>query len=323
MIRRASPRSVAPDTSGLPVSSSAFTVGNWWQMRHAILGAGGIGGLLAGALARSGSEVVLLLRPETLARYPGRLTVESAVLGNFEAEVPAVSQLDRTVDVLWVATKATQLEAALALAPVDRVGEATVIPFLNGVDHVAFLRTRYPNVTAGAIRVESERVSPTLFRQSSPFLHVELAGAEAAQAELRLAGLDCRARADELSLLWDKLAFLAPFALATAALDVPMGVARQDDRFLGCREEALAIARAEGAQIDDDALRKLHEGAPAETRSSMQKDLAAGREPELDAIAGPILRGGRGHRIATDNTEELADLVRARAPRPEAVDSPL
>ena len=34
-------------------------------MRHAVLGAGGIGGLLAAAPARTGAEVTLLLRPET------------------------------------------------------------------------------------------------------------------------------------------------------------------------------------------------------------------------------------------------------------------
>ena len=35
-------------------------------MRHAILGAGGIGGLLGAALARAGADVVLLVRPEAL-----------------------------------------------------------------------------------------------------------------------------------------------------------------------------------------------------------------------------------------------------------------
>jgi 2-dehydropantoate 2-reductase len=281
-------------------------------MRHAVLGGGGIGGLLAGALARSGTEVVLLLRPETLARYPGRLTVESAVLGNFEVEVPAVPLLDRPVDVVWIATKATQLEAALALAPVDQVGAAVVIPLLNGVDHVGLLRAHYRHVTAGAVRVESERISPTLIRQSSPFLRFELAGAQTAQDELRQAGIECHARDDELSLLWDKLAFLAPVALTTSALDAPLGTAREDPRLAGCREEALEVARAEGAHVDGDAVRKLHEGAPAPMRSSMQKDLEAGREPELDAIAGPILRGGRQHGLPTESTQQLADQVRAR-----------
>src|SRR5437660_12710682 len=97
-------------------------------MRHAILGAGGIGGLLGGALARAGGDVVLLIRPEALARYDGRLALESVVLGDFEVEVPAAPGLDRDVDVLWVTTKSVQLEASLALAPPERVGGAVVIP---------------------------------------------------------------------------------------------------------------------------------------------------------------------------------------------------
>jgi 2-dehydropantoate 2-reductase len=86
-------------------------------MRHAFVGAGGIGGLLGAALARKGADVLLLLRSETLAGYGGRLAVESAVLGDFEVGVPAASGLDSEVDVLWVATKAMHLEPALALRP--------------------------------------------------------------------------------------------------------------------------------------------------------------------------------------------------------------
>jgi 2-dehydropantoate 2-reductase len=110
-------------------------------------------------------------------------------------------------------------------------------------------------------------------------------------------------------LLWAKLAFLAPVALATSALDGPLGAVKGDDRYLGCLDEVIEVARAEGAQIDDRALRNVVVKAPAGIRSSMQKDVAAGRRPELDAIAGPIQRGGRRHGIPTPNTDELARLV--------------
>jgi 2-dehydropantoate 2-reductase len=280
-------------------------------MRHAVLGAGGIGGLLAAALARSGEEVVLLLRPETLSRFPRRLNVESVVLGNFEVEVAAASTLDRQPDALWFATKATQLEEAWALTSPTHVGESPVIPLLNGVDHLALLRTRYANVVAGAIRVESERPSPWFIRQSSPFLRVEMAGAEPIQDALRAAGIDCRSSDDEVSLLWDKLVFLAPIALATTAAAAPLGAVREDDRFAGARDEAIAAAHAEGAKIDASAIRALHEQAPAAMRSSMQKDVEAGQPPELDAIAGPIIRAGERHRFPTSNTSALAAAIRA------------
>jgi 2-dehydropantoate 2-reductase len=278
-----------------------------------VLGAGGIGGLIGGGLARSGSDVLLILRQETLATYDGRLTVESVVLGDFEVSVPAAPELDREIDVLWVTTKATTLRSALPLAPREAVGSATVIPLMNGVDHVALLRERYTHVVAGAIRVESERATPLHIVQRSPFLRVELAGAESVVADLQAAGFDARVREDETSLLWDKLAFLAPIALATTAMDAPLGAIRDDPRFQGCEDEVLAVARALGAMLDENALRMLVENAPAEMRSSMQKDVAAGRAPELDAIAGPILRGASAHRVDVPYTEELARLVAARA----------
>lgn len=281
-------------------------------MRHGIIGAGGIGGLLAAALARGGMEVVVLVRRERLADFDGPLTVESRVLGDFDALVAAASVLDRPVDVLWVATKATSLEPALELAPAEMVGEAVVIPLLNGVDHVPLLEKRYRSVIAGAIRVESERTAAGHIRQTSPFVKVELAGAEHVARDLRAAGIECRTRPDGLGLLWDKLAFLAPIALATTALDGPLGDVRGDPLYLSCQAEVLAVARAEGAAVDEDALRSLQRSVPDTMQSSMQKDVDAGRPPELDAIAGPILRGGAHHGIAVPATAELAERVAAR-----------
>jgi 2-dehydropantoate 2-reductase len=285
-------------------------------MRHAVLGTGGIGGLLAASLAHAGADVVLLMRPESLAAYDGGLAIESAVLGTFAVTVQAVSSLDREIDVLWVTVKATDLDAAIGLAPPGVVADAVVVPLLNGIDHVAYLRARYRRVVAGAIRVESERVAPGKILQRFPFLRVELAASDDIAAELITAGIPCTIRDDEVSLLWEKLAFLAPIALTTTALDAALGVARTDPRYQPCRDEALAVAAREGAAIDGAALRMLSDGAPAEMRSSMQKDVAAGRVPELDAIAGPILRAGARHGIPVPATSELARAVRDRSGAP-------
>lgn len=301
----------------MPLRSSAPTI---VRVRHAILGAGGVGGLVGGALARTGADVLLLLRTETLARHPRRLRVESVVLGDFEVEVATASALDREVDLLWVAPKATQLEAALELAPPDRVGEAVVVPLLNGVDHVATLRARYEYVLAAAISVESERVEPGLVRQKTPFAYVALAPGprrDEIAEELRMAGFDVAVAPDEPTLLWQKVAFLAPLALTTTALGGPVGVVQADPdwnlRLVRCHEEAVAIGLAEGATLDPTRLRGLFLAfSGGDMRTSMQKDFDAGRPLELDAIAGPIMRGGHRHGIATPETEELVRLVEAR-----------
>ena len=47
--------------------------------------------------------------------------------------------------------------------------------------------------------------------------------------------------------------------------------------------------------------------------SSMQRDIAAGRAPELDAIAGSVLRAAARHRMRCATIERLAGMIAVRA----------
>jgi 2-dehydropantoate 2-reductase len=273
---------------------------------------------VGGALARAGADVLLLLRADTLGRHPTRLRVESVVLGDFEVDVATASTLDREIDVLWVTVKAPALPAAVELAPPERLADALVVPLMNGIDHVSVLRERYARVLPAAIGVETERVEPGVIRHHRG-ARVVLApgpGGDDVAEELRSSGLEVERARDEPTLLWEKLAFLAPLALTTTAAREPVGVVRSDShwhsRLLRCHDETLAVAHAEGATLDAPSIRRLFDLVGGDMRSSMQRDFDAGRPLELDAVAGPVLRGGRCHRIATPATEQLVSLVDAR-----------
>ena len=77
----------------------------------------------------------------------------------------------------------------------------------------------------------------------------------------------------------------------------------------GCVNEACAVGVAEGARVAPEPILAALEGAPEGLRSSMQKDVVAGRPPEVDAIAGPILRGGTEHGIDVSATHALVDRI--------------
>ena len=77
-------------------------------MKHAVLGAGGVGGLVGGLLAQAGEEVTLIVRPETDAAYPTILQVERPA-GSFRIAVRHAAQLAEPVDALWITVKETQL----------------------------------------------------------------------------------------------------------------------------------------------------------------------------------------------------------------------
>ncbi len=291
----------------------------------AVLGPGGVGGFLAAALARAGARVIVVAREPTAALVAADgISVRSVRLGDFVAHPRAVSELHEPVETLLVTTKAAGLDAALERIAIEPV---LVVPLLNGIDHVTRLRERFgaEHVAAGTIRIEADRPAPGQIVQTSPFLRVDLAAdnpalvpaIHALAAALVEAEIPVQIGPSEAQILWSKLVRLNALASTTSAADRPIGSIRSDpawrETLVACIYETAAVANADGAEIDPvDRLAELDD-AHAELGSSMRRDIAAGREPELDAIAGAVLRAGARHGIACPTVERLAAMVAERA----------
>jgi 2-dehydropantoate 2-reductase len=290
----------------------------------AVVGPGGVGGLLAALIARTGTRVTCIGTEKSsthLSTHP--LVVRSHKFGDFEAPVGAATRLDAEYDAVLLTVKATQLEESLQRIPVAAVGGALIVPFLNGVEHVATLRQQYPaeQVIAATIRCESTRVRPGVIEHVSPFATVELAPrrdrdgrARSLAALLTRAGLDVRLRDDETDMLWEKLGFLAPLALMTTHAEASAGVVRTRHRaeletVIG---EVATVARAAGASVDEAGVLEFFDKIPASMESSMQRDAAAGRPTELEAIGGAVLRAAKRTGTPAPTTAALVDDLRRR-----------
>jgi 2-dehydropantoate 2-reductase len=292
-------------------------------MHHAILGPGGVGGLIGGCLSRLGEKVTMVVRPETLDRYPRQLTIESRI-GNFAAPVEKSVEVP-PCDVVWFTVKTTQLESALrsfsTATPVKGI-----VPLQNGIDHVAFLRDRYGSkkVLPGVFAGETERVSPGHIVHRTPFARLNLIAkarpllGNILESFLKM-GFTGEFIEDEATLLWTKLVFLAPVALTTSAADLPIGgiIANPEWRLRleACVREGCAVAQAEGAKVSADTGIPLLLNLPPGMKSSMQKDIEHGNPTELDAIGGRILRGGARFAIPVPVTQGLVDMVAKRSRR--------
>lgn len=298
----------------------------------AILGPGGVGGFLAAALWRAQAPVTVVAREPT-AQLIARdgIRVESVRLGDFVARPAATARLADDVDVLVVATKASGLDAALRRIE-GRPG--LVVPLLNGLEHVARLRARFgARAIAGAIRIEADRPEPGRIVQTSRFLRVDLASEDPAwaaaiaalTATLERAEVPVRVERGERQVLWSKLVRLNALACTTSAHDLPLGAIRDDPErraeLEACVRETAAVARADGADVDVAATLAELDAAHAGLGSSMRRDIAAGRTPELDEIAGAVLRAGARLGVATPTVAALAARVAQRAgvPAPRAV----
>jgi 2-dehydropantoate 2-reductase len=289
-------------------------------MEHAVLGAGAVGGLVGAALASLGEGITVIVRPARLPGYPANLSVERPS-GTITAPAKVAATLTKPVDLLWIATKTYQLEKALEAV---QSSPRYVVPLLNGVDHVELLRARFgcDRVVPATIAVEAERIAPGRFVQRSPFVNLNLAGSgEQALGAMvaRLRGLEftCKFIPNEHTLLWSKLCFLGPLALVTSASGMNKGEVYADAewkrKLISSMTEACAVAKASGAEVAPAQIQAIYDGLPSGIRSSMQKDLAARRPLELDAIGGPIVRGGERYGIDVSTTAALIARIREKA----------
>lgn len=289
-------------------------------MRIAIVGAGGVGGLLAGLLARSGTDVGLVARGAHLAAIragglavdssAGAFTVRPEELRGGLSDDPAGLA---PADAVLVAVKAWQVEevaprlgrllgpggvavplqngvlaagrlaAALGEARVAG-GLVYVLAWIDGPGRVKHLGTR-PRLTIGERAAASARASPRL---------EALAGAlRAADCEVSLTGNIERET-------WEKYLLIEPWGTLAAAARAPAGALRAvpETRALlvAAMHELVAVGRARGVTVPDAAIERalaIIDALPADATASMQRDIAAGRPSELDDQAGALVAMAR------------------------------
>ncbi|MFB7723129.1 ketopantoate reductase family protein [Nocardia sp. NPDC056100] len=296
------------------------------ELTVAILGPGGVGGLLAALLARAGNRVICLAGPETAASLRNNgIQVRSAQFGDFTARVETDTELREPVDACLIAVKHTALDAALDRIPAEALGDGLLVPLLNGVEHPTLLRGRYrpDRVSPGIIRVESTRVAPGVIEHASPFAEIDLTSEAVPESALKSladalteAGPTVRILGNEAAALWAKMSFLAPFALLTTRYAVPLGEIRAEhgDELAALVAETVAVARAHDAPIDAAQVLARYNAFPPEAKSSMQRDAEAGHPLELDAIGGALLRAADSRNIAVPVATRLVQELQARLP---------
>ncbi|ASU83786.1 hypothetical protein CDO52_14230 [Nocardiopsis gilva YIM 90087] len=296
-----------------------------------ILGPGGVGGVLAGLLAREApgdggdggdDHRVRVVASESTAQRitTDGLRVESEAFGDFTVRPDARAKLTERTDVLFVAVKGTTLDAALERISADAVEDALIVPLLNGFEHVETLRSRFPraHVVSASILVSASRPAAGRIQHTGPVTSIEMAGPAAVAdrldtlaATLRAAGVGVDILDSEDGVLWKKYSFLLPAALVCAHTRLPIGEARVTHRatMVDILREARSVAAVRGVAIDPDEVLKVADSRPAHVKPSLLFDLENGHPMEVDALGGALLRAARDAGIDTPVTARIvADL---------------
>ncbi len=282
-------------------------------MRVAVMGAGGVGGLLGGLLARAGIEVGFLARgPSLQALNEAGLHVDSP-LGQFSIH-PVVASADPaalgSADVVLVAVKAWQVSgAAPSLRPLLKDG-STVIPVQNGVEAADELQAALPPhcVVGGVCHVLAwvDKPAHVVHKGIAPLLTLgELGGSVTPRLEkiadaFRRAGISMSLSPNIRADLWEKLLFVEPLGSIGAAtrvsIDVFRSVPESRAMLVEAMREVQRVSAALAIRVRPDAVERSMvrvDALPPGATASMHRDIVEGRPSELEQQTGAVVRFGR------------------------------
>lgn len=287
----------------------------------AVVGPGAIGSTVAACLHAAGHPVVLCgrTRREQLEVRPDDgepIVVPGPVLTD-----PA--ELAGAVDVVLLATKATQLDDAGQWLAVLCHEHTVVCVLQNGVEQVELVAPLCPSsrVVPASVWFSSE-VQPGGWVRLRGRPQITLPASNGPVGQL-LADAGCAVTVvdDFTTEAWRKLLVnaLAGLMVLTGRRS---GMFRRDDvaalsrRYLA---ECLAVARAEGANLGDDVVTDMVDmfgRAPADMTTSMLTDREADRPLEWNIRNGVVLRKAREHGIPAPFSEVLVPLLAAASDGP-------
>jgi 2-dehydropantoate 2-reductase len=286
----------------------------------AVIGLGSVGGVVAGCLAETRRyDIVACVR-----RPLERLTVERPE-GTVEVAMRGLTdpQLATPVDWVLLATKAHHTAAAASwLARLCRP-RTRVAVLQNGIDHAARVAPYIGGATAVPVMVyfNGERLADNAVRlRHGGYADLEVADDADGRAFAQLlegTPLSVKLTADFKTQAWRKLLVNAVANPMTCLTLRRQEVLRRPDiraLCLAVLEEAVAVARADGAKVADDEPARVMATVytfPPEVGTSMYFDRLAGRPLEADALTGAIVATGRRLGIAAPLNGALLALLRA------------
>jgi 2-dehydropantoate 2-reductase len=290
------------------------------RSRVAVVGLGSIGGVAAGCLAAAGRHDVV-----ACTRRPIELFTLDEPGGAVEVKLDALTEPADAKPVDWVllCTKTHQTESAAPWLAQLCTPSTRVAVLQNGIGHVA----RVAPLAKGAmvfpviVYYNGERLAPdrVRLRQGSD-QDLAIADDEAGRGFVALfdgTPLRILRSRDFATLIWRKLLINAVANPITTLTLQRQAVLRRPDVQELCHAilgEAVAVARAEGANLADDeparAMATLFTFS-GELGTSMYFDRLAGRRLEVEALTGAIVAAGARHGIATPLNTTLLTLLRA------------
>ena len=298
-------------------------------MRITFFGAGAMGGVLGGAMIEHDLDVqhvdIWAEHVEAIKRDGLLIDVPGEPSRRVELDIYADYRETRPADLAIIFTKGYDTKEAAKGIKEILAPDGLVLTLQNGLgnaDLAAEVIDR-EKILTGTTAWGATVLAPGHVRNSGqgttvigPWGGAGLDRVRAVAEEMTRGGIKTDVREDVSALVWRKLMAnvgINPIVALCGLLNgelLDMEITRELSR--KAVEEGMAVARALGINMDDDAVEHALWVAETtdKTRASMGQDVDAGRRTEIDAINGAIVRLGKEVGVETPVNFTLTAMIK-------------
>ena len=306
------------------------------RTKIAVVGVGGVGGFLAGAIGTAyEKDLTLVARGVRMEQLKAQgLILHSDLRGELCVHPKAIvtAQELEEQDVIFLCVKNYSLEEACAQIR-HAVGEHTVvIPVMNGVDPGDRVRAALGRgiVVDSLIYIVAFIGADGGIVHQGDFARMRIGIKNADEQEqkavaqvseiLAAAGVE-HLVADDIELeIWRKYILNCAYNVATAAYDNNVGELRADPakakEFEDLVSEAYEVAKAKGVAVRpehrDEFFDRFRYTYRDDATSSLQRDLNAGKRAEIETFSGYLVREAKRLGVAAPVSEKMYGLLKYR-----------
>lgn len=273
-------------------------------MKIVFIGAGAIGGYYGGQLAKAGHDITYVVRPATREIIDEEgLTLISPEGTEKVSNIATVGSLDE-VESADLVVSSIKIFGEPALP--EKLPEGAVFMTTeNSVEYPLLAQEKYgaQRFIPAVVRAFIHREGPATAHHMGGVLALSFGSLDPAtepvvqklHEALAETPIKAKIHPDILSDVWMKAMMVTCFGALGAVLEKPIGVLRTDFResLRALMVEAAATATAAGIELKEGTVDKVMsfvDQQPADSTSSMQRDILEGLASELDSQVGGIVR---------------------------------
>ncbi len=320
------------------------------KLKYMVIGAGGTGGAIGSHMAHAGHDVTFIARGRHLAamrenglvvsRPDGEFVIDPVSAYTTEEYIAFCNKsketgADAVPDVIFVCVKGYSIEDTIPFIKAVAGMDTIVIPILNIFGTGSQMQKELPGITVtdGCIYVASEISAPGHILMKGTILRVVF-GLRKDQKQLseKLMPLLERIRDDLCSsriegILSDnierdtlrKFSYVSPQGACGLYYDVPVGAVQKPgeirDCFAGLIREISDLADAMGIGFGEDIVPinlDITAGLSPDMTTSLQRDVAAGKDSEIDGLIYEVVRMGEKYGVSTPLYEKISAELRKK-----------